>query len=160
MIKPFFRCIDNLGDINPYEYGGAFVMLDLNGINDPGLIIYEAETRERITFVIERGFLVKDEHNNILGVSFNNYNSRYIDRKLSDLSSIADFNGEYAIEFVGALCDVDVRKRALAWKSIYDYWGADNVGASVYKFDTKKEARQFCDAMLKQIAQHKAMVGS
>lgn len=160
MIKPFFCCIDNLGDVNPYEYGGAFVMLDLNGINDPELIIYEDETREKIALVIERGFLVKDEHNNILGVSFNHWNSRYVDRELSDLQSIASFIGQSTLEFAMALCDVDVRKRALAWKSVYDYWGADNIGASVYRFDTKKEARQFCDAMLKQIAEHKTMVRS
>lgn len=158
MTEPFFCCIDNLGDVNPYEYGGAFVMLDLKGISDPELIIYEDETRERIRFAIERGFLVKDEHSNILGVSFNHYNSRYIDRELSDLQSIANFISEDTIEFAQALCDVDVRKRALAWKSVYDYWGADNVGGSVHKFDDKKEARRFCDFMLKQIKEYEAIV--
>lgn len=155
MIKPFFRCIDNLGDINPYEYGGAFVMLDLNGINDPELIIYEAETREKITFVIERGFLVKEENNSILGVSFNNYNSRYIDQKLGDLQVIASFIDEDVVKFAEALCDADVRKRALAWKAAYDYWHLWHPGASVDRFDSKKEARRFCDAMLKQIGEHK-----
>ena len=41
--QPSYFCIANLGDSDPFLYGGAFVCIDRRGIYDPILLIYDTD---------------------------------------------------------------------------------------------------------------------
>jgi hypothetical protein len=42
--QPSWKCICNLGDATPLEYGGAFLMIDETGVYDPELVVWDEPT--------------------------------------------------------------------------------------------------------------------
>lgn len=44
--QPKWHCVANLGDVNPLEYGGAFVLIDATGVYPPELHVWDEPTGE------------------------------------------------------------------------------------------------------------------
>lgn len=126
--QPKWRCVANLGDVNPFDYGGYFVFIDETGVYDPEMEVLEVpdgdiDYWESFRFIMEpctyrEGILSDNKFHPGLKAWF-----------AHDVPSMCSTMGWEELEFLTAICSNDVVERAQAWRVIYDYWGAAHMGA-------------------------------
>jgi hypothetical protein len=128
--QPKWKCIANLGDATPWDYGGKFLMVDQTGVYCPELWIwmeapddckeeYWTEYRvllERCTYV--DGVLSDNKFHPELEVWF-----------ASELEQVAKNDGHSKEELIDGLCSADSVERAWAYLALIDYHG-------VHEFDS------------------------
>lgn len=160
--QPSWWCVANIGDADPYEHGGAFVLVDRRGVYAPELILIESfddsSSRRLSNIVLDRLTVIKDRSANTgrpeddwAGLSDNKY---HVDSvawfgDLDDLQDVASFIGDDLYSFMRTLLSNDPVDRALGYKALADYHGVTN-------FDTPQElteekAKLMCSRFLKQI---------
>jgi hypothetical protein len=147
MSQPRWHVATNLGDADPLNHGGSFVLIDSTGIYDPELWVYSEynfEDFERRLYRInlERCFPIEGGH-----VGDNIYHS-YMPAwfgKREKLKAVEDSADHLQLMF--DLCSNDATKLANAYLSLIGHYGA-------YEFDqeplilTKAEARKLIDRLL------------
>ena len=154
--QPSFHCVANLGDANPFEDGGRFLMVDRRGIYDPELLVFSEWTEESPTmtlhtielepcFPIDRDNGCHDIGDNI----HHTYMAAWFG-KHEDLESLASFIGIEPLKLRQLFCG-NPYDRAQAYGAVADYWGLANFDQYPRTFTTKREARAFCNRMLSQI---------
>lgn len=155
--QPCYHCIENIGDINPFEHGGAFVCVDKFNVYAPILLIldtYEDHphfTHRLSEITLDRCFLVK-ENDQIVGVGSNPYHTDLCEwfGNLASLQTLTSFVGRgESDDIAGSFCCADPVERAFAYQAAVNYYGA-------YEFDqdprelTEEKAKLFCEKMLEQ----------
>ena len=144
--QPSYHCITNIGDVNPEEYGGQFVCIDKTGFYDHILLVYDADFDTLYDITLTRCIRVDDE-----SVSDNVYHPSscawFGDKE--SIKTIAEFTGRSVESIVNSLCSSSPIERAIVYKNLFDYWGAEN-------FDTgitlkKEKVKIFLDKMQSQI---------
>lgn len=122
--QPRWHVATSLGDINPLEHGGSFVLVDSTGIYDPELWKYEEwqeedPTRRLYRITLKRCFPIEGGHvgDNI----YHSYAPTWFGKreKLKSVEDSADH-----LQLVFDLCSVDVRKLASAYLSLIHHYGA------------------------------------
>jgi len=94
--QPAWHCVANLGDVNPLEHGGQFVMIDRRGVYDPELWIFDENLPDRFYCVtLTRCHKIDDD-----AVGDNMYHPR----------SHAWFGDKRALISVSESCDIPVWK--------------------------------------------------
>jgi len=147
--QPSWHCIANLGDVNPLDYGGRFVMIDKRGIYTPELWVYVEESKSLYTIVLERCF---DTGN------YEVSDNRFHTKKPAwfgghgDLLSVARSVGTTHYHLMRTLCSSDPLERASAYYDIALCHGIMNFDEQPIEF-TIKEARYIIKRLLSQIAQ-------
>jgi len=156
--QPRWNCVANLGDADPFEYGGQFLMVDSTGVYSPELWVYDESERTRHTIVLDKCFRINNDNGEIL-VGANIYH-HYLPEWFGyhkTLEFVASFIGETTEQFAIMLCG-GIYDRARAYKAIADYYGIANFEHHPYTYETKRQARAFCSKMLRQIEKNREAV--
>lgn len=164
--QPSFWCVANIGDADPYEHGGAFVLVDRRGIYPPELVTIGSfdDSDQRIAHMIqlERLTIIKStkpvaEHeahkaNGWIGVSDNRFHTdtRAWFGIRSSLRQVAAFIGKGVDDFIRDLVSSDPVTIATAYKALADYHGYANFDESPRTL-TAEKAKLMCDRFLAQI---------
>ena len=163
MSQPKWKCVANLGDANPLDYGGLFVYVDETGVYPPEMerleipemecLEIDDEDAERPTYTAWRVCL--DQCTFIDGIlSDNPYHPAHCawfattPEKMKErpqdgrgLAAVADCMGREESEMIADLCSSDPIRLASAWREILDYHGWEN-GDSYPIHLNRSEARK------------------
>lgn len=161
--QPSWHCVANLGDVNPFEYGGKFLMIDRRGIYPAELWVFSEWTEEdtRMTLhqiVLEPCFLIQNERLGGHDVGANVYHT-YSPEWFGDRSSTAAVSSSIGMdreEFCRLFCG-NPYDRAVAYAAIASHYGLANFDTAPRIFTTKREAKAFCNRMLAQIKKTEAL---
>lgn len=160
--QPCYHCIENIGDVNPLDYGGAFVCVDKLNVYSPILLILDTYpdhiefTHRLYEITLDRCFLVK-KNNEIVGIGSNPYHTDYCEwfGNLANLESIADTFGRGGYDsLLRGFITSDPIERAFSYKLLTNYHG-------LHEFDqdprdlTEDKAKLFCDKMFEQMQETK-----
>lgn len=155
MSQPSYFCIANLGDVNPFEHGGAFVCIDRRGIYDPILLIYDQDLRRRSEVTLERCHKIPDASNPRWQVGTNRFHPTLVEWFSDSLERCAYFNGCQIYEIIDKLTGSNIIQRAIAYKMLVDYHGVYEFDQCPYDFHNEGSAREFCAKMLEQLEESK-----
>lgn len=116
--QPKWKCIAQLGDASPLEYGGFWVFEDTTGVYAP-----EAEHYDPDSGMVSR--IVLEPHTYRDGIlSDNPYHPDYPVWYADDIGSIAESVGhDGPLPIIDALCSDNAISRALAYREIAGYFG-------------------------------------
>lgn len=153
--QPSYFCIANLGDADPFLYGGAFVCIDRRGIYDPILLIYDEDFHKRSEITLERCHKIVNDDGEFLGVGTNRFHPKCKEWFSDSLHPSCDFVGWEFNEFIELLTSQDVVKRASAYCTLVSYHGEHEFDHDPYVYENEEDAAHFCDQMLKQIEESK-----
>lgn len=129
MSQPKWKYIDNFGDVNFLDYGGALLYEDATGIYPPELeVIQEPNEGEKEIYRVYRFSLDRLEPDQ----------EEWFHKDLSRAASCAGMDPDELREW---FCSGDLRKRALAYMTVGDYHGYDNLDAYPLEL-TAKEAKK------------------
>lgn len=155
-MQPSFWCVANIGDADPLNNGGAFVLVDRRGNYCPELWILEPVGEDSYGDPTEwklAQLLMEPCTRTLTGPGkFHVSDNRYHPDKPSwfggfdDLCSIASFVGESAEKLALSLCG-NLLERATAWKAVHDYHGPQSEEETL----NKRSAKALCSRMLRQI---------
>ena len=128
MSQPSYWCIANIGDANPIEHGGAFILVDRNGIYPPTMIILEREDYgdsvgfELVTVELEDLTVTSD--GGLCDNKFHcNLHAWFGDP--STLKAIAAYAGKSLEQLRGQFVSDDPKIRAMAYRDLVSYQGVD-----------------------------------
>ena len=154
--QPKWKCIAQLGDENPIDYGGYWVFIDTTGVYAPEAEILRtlddddsAEPYQAYRFVLAscvRGYggIVSD---NPLRPDLCAWFSKPEDMRADSpqdttyLKNVADYCGTSVRKLAACLCSSDPLKLAEAYKAIGDYHGFRNLDQYPLTM-TRTEARR------------------
>lgn len=138
--QPDWECIANLGDVNPIDHGGKFVLVDRTGVYPPEMEVVEPLELEPGTLRVWR--FIMDRCTYIDGVlSDNEYHPEMPAWFADDLPSIADTYGVDREELIKQFCSENPRERAEAYYCLFGYHAAENFDS--YPLDlTRAEAKE------------------
>lgn len=126
--QPRWRCVANLGDVNPVDYGGYFVYVDDTGVYAPEAELLEppADDDDTGTWTVSRfilepctyvdGVLSDNPHHPTLPAWFASAGGTGIPR-------LASFAGMSELALLALFCSADAVERAQAWRVVVDYYG-------------------------------------
>ena len=155
-LQPSFWCVANIGDADPLNHGGAFVLVDRRGNYCPELYILEPigeddcgyPTSWELHIVQMEQCTYDRKWDGKPLLSDNRYHPTFRTWFASekDLASLASYVGT-SVEnlcfcFTGTLLE-----RATAWKAVFDYHGPQDAPDTL----TKREASKLCSRMLRQL---------
>jgi hypothetical protein len=161
--QPAWHCVANLGDADPFSYGGQFLMIDRRGIYPAELWVFsewleESPQMTQHNIVLEHCFQIEDERCGVYTIGSNihhPYSTEWFGSH-HNLKGAADCMGmdiqELRLLFCGNPYD-----RAIAYKAVADYHGLANFDSNPRVFGTKREAKSFCNRMLAQIKKAEAL---
>lgn len=146
--QPEWKCIAQLGDSTPLEYGGAWILVDATGVYSPEMEIYDPETGSASRLILDQCTYV----NGILGDNkFHPAHAAWFaspesekDNRPQDttyLSMVCDTVGCDFDDLVSRLCSPDPIARASGYLDLVSYHGE-------YEFDqypayyTPREAKK------------------
>jgi hypothetical protein len=119
--QPKWRCIANLGDTNPLEYGGAFLLVDETGVYPPEMEVWQDADD---TYPLRMGRFILERCTYRDGVlSDNKYHPEMAAWWAKDLSAIADQAGREELELIQDLCSVNPFQRAQGYLDVMSYHG-------------------------------------
>jgi len=157
--QPSYWCIENIGDVDPLEHGGGFVLVDRTGVYDPELHILEVDDNykyELTSIELEPLIRIKAE-DGFHGLSDNKFHPElpawFGDVK--NLQAIADYSGRPYYALLDSFLSGCPVERALAYMDAVRYFGAENFNSEPREL-THKKAKTLCDTMLAQIKKSKA----
>ncbi len=142
--QPEWECIANLGDVDPVDYGGYFVLRDKTGVHEA-----EAEfvdTRDDGTDVVEWTVyrFILDKCTYIDGVlSDNKYHPEH-PAWFNELRGVAAYCGvgdDADVDgLIAALCSENPIERADAYSAVAEYHGWENFDSYPLTFTDRAEA--------------------
>jgi len=157
--QPSYWCIENIGDVDPMEHGGAFVLVDRTGVYSPVLLILEGNCDNghslhdiELTPLIR----IKDNDGRQHSLSDNKFHPDlpvwFADKKsLQDLASFSGRSYDGLLNSFLSSCPVE---RAFPYMSAFMFHGSEELGGGSRKI-TNEKAEALCKAMLSQIEQTK-----
>jgi hypothetical protein len=161
--QPSWHCIANIGDADPYEHGGAFVLVDRRGVYPPELILVESfdstDNRQAWNIQLEPLTVIKSvseqtgrAEDSWIGLSDNKY---HVDKEawfgdLDGLQKVATYIGDNLYSFMRSLLSNDPIDRAIGYRALANYHGIQNFDEYPQTL-TEEKARLMCDRFLKQI---------
>ena len=159
--QPSFWCIGNIGDADPFEHGGGFVLVDRTGVCSPELLMLEAPEdvdkwqHELSTILLEPLTRIKLK-NGRYGLSDNKF---HVDtptwfgdpESLKSVSNSCDWPDSSLLDSFLSGCPM---RRALAYRDVGFYYGLANFDNYPRKLEPEK-AKLLCDTMLTQIEESK-----
>lgn len=122
--QPDWKCIGQLGDENPLDYGGYWVLEDTTGVY-PEEAEY-LETNEEDGLTAWRFILEKCTYENGV-LSDNPFHKDYPAWFADDLDDVASCCGTTADELRRKLCSDNALERAEAYRDIGNYFGMENL---------------------------------
>jgi hypothetical protein len=145
--QPKWKCIAQIGDINPLEYGGNWIFIDETNTYQPEsekLLISENEKGKYIAYrycldkcKMINGFLVPAKYTDIWSYPLSSYDEWYH----KELINIAKTFDMQLSELELLFCSDSPIDRALAYETLGEYYGYENLD-SYPLIMTKTEAKK------------------
>jgi hypothetical protein len=155
MAQPSFHCVANLGDANPFEYGGRFLMIDRRGLYAPELWIFESTEDDtkmmQYRVVLDHCFQYNNDGIVQLGTNIHHPHIAEWFGANASIKAMADYVGMNHEELIIKFCG-NAHDRACAYGVAIDYYGLDEFDHYPYAFSNARKAKTFCNRMLRQIA--------
>ena len=152
MSQPKWRCIANLGDASPVDFGGYFVFIDETGVYAPEVELWEPpcdDSDETGPITAYRWTL--EPHTFVGGVlSDNPYHPDHAVWYAQDLESMADCFDTTAADLIAGFCSADPIERAQAYRAVQEYSGAYELDQYPRTVD-RTDAERISDAWLAEI---------
>jgi len=154
--QPSYFCIANLGDANPFEHGGAFVCIDRRGIYDPILLVYNADLKKRSEVTLEPCHRIQSL-GKIVGIGTNKFHTLKAEwwGDIDSLQKIVDFTGCDLSDLVNTFITQNCISRACAYLKLIEYHGIHEFDHDSCLYEYYRDAKKFCDEMLRQIEETK-----
>lgn len=170
-VQPSYWCVANIGDTNPYEHGGAFVLVDQRNVYSPVLMLLPADetVSERRLWGVEldRLTVIKSDKpipdssigcfaSDWAGLSDNKFHA---DHPVwfgtrENLSDVASYVGRPVTALMESLLSNCPIERALGYQAVVNFHGYENFDNDP-RVLTEEKARLLCDRFLDQIHQSK-----
>lgn len=156
MNQPKWKCIAQLGDVNPVDYGGYWVFIDETGVHQPeGEYLetpYDEDGEYRAyRFSIDRctltdGILSDNPFHPLCPAWFAKPETERETRPQDTtyLSNVANYCGSTVDEIQAALCGDDIPVRAEAYRMVAEYHGWENMDSyplTMSRSEAKKRYR-------------------
>ena len=149
--QSIWKCVANLGDATPWDYGGQFVMVDQTGVYRPELWIWEEPTDDGPQVWTEYR-LCLEHHTYINGIlSDNKFHPDYAVWYADKLGSVAETTGTTEEDLIEQLCSVDPVDRAVAYRVLVGYFGPDEFDQYPLEFQNRGQVMLRMRNWLKQI---------
>lgn len=126
--QPVWKFVENIGDVNPLDHGGAFIFIDETGVYDPEMEVVtpiEDHDNDRLTWEMHRFSIEKCTFQGGV-LSDNKFHPDCQTWYADGLKSIADCMGKDQLELIEQLCSDDLVQRALGYRDVYSYYGLEN----------------------------------
>ena len=161
--QPSFWCIDNIGDVNPFEHGGGFVLVDRTGVYCPELLVLEAlddadESWHLLyTILLEPLIKIKGKDGED-GLSDNRFHPDYPAwfGEPAKLKALAESSGMFYPDMLNSFLSNCPAERAFAYMNAASYWGFANFDIDPRRLEPEK-AKLLCNTMLAQIEESKTL---
>lgn len=140
--QPAWKCRANLGDATPWDYGGAFVMVDETSTYPYELWLFEVPENENEPTVEYRILLEPCTYQNG-HISDNKYHPEYPAwfGTQERLAEMAEECGISILELISWFCSDDPVERAMAYQIAIDWHGPYEFDQYPLVFETKKEKK-------------------
>jgi len=156
MSQPKWKCVANLGDVNPIEHGGLFVFIDETGVYPPEAekLIPPCEDGPQewvaYRFILENcthinGVLSDNQFHPDHPAWFAGSEQQREERPQDStyLQNICNCMDVEAKELIGWFCSDDPCERARAWECVGDYHGYENLDSEPRKLNRKEVFGRF-----------------
>ena len=145
MSQPEWECIANLGDVNPIEHGGKFVLVDKTGVYAPEMEVLEKEYHTRNNWRVWRFIL--EPHTYINGVlSDNPYHPDKPVWYADDITGVAESCGVEPEELIRNLCSEDARERAEGYYCLFTSLSADSFDCYPLDLDRAEVEERYAES--------------
>jgi hypothetical protein len=144
--QPDWKCIVNLGDVNPIDYGGKFVLVDKTGKYAPEMEVLDpVETCGEEVWRVWR--FIMDRCTYIDGVlSDNPYHPGHAVWYADDIDDIAQMYDKDREQLIGELCSDDPRERAEGYYCLFGYYPAENFDSYPLDLDREEVEERYSQA--------------
>jgi len=153
--QPIWKAIANLGDANPINYWGVFVLIDTTGVYTPELHVFEEPLEGTTQY--ERHVVLLDRCTYINGIlSDNKYHPEHPAwwaNSPADLTGIAETMDISQEELIRLFTSEDPIERAWAYQMVYDYWGPQDGYPDPF---TEEEAAPLFERFFREIEEFEA----
>lgn len=173
--QPSYWCVNNIGDAEPLEHDGGFVLVDRTGVYCPVLVLLQrfllndsdqnrfdegdetVVTHQLVSIELEPLTTIKDDNGRYIGVSDNKY---HVDVAAwfggqDSIFNVSKYAGHRTPEsFMLSLISSCPTERAYAYLNLVRYYGSDEFSAEPNKIQYKK-AKLFVDRMYAQMEEAK-----
>lgn len=144
MSQPEWECIANLGDVNPVEHGGKFVLVDKTGVYAPEMEVLDREYNRRNSWRVWR--FTMEPHTYVNGVLSDNPHhpgkpAWYAD----DITMVAEACGVDQEELIRNLCSADPRQRAEGYYCLFTCLSADDFDSYPLDLDREEVKERYSD---------------
>jgi hypothetical protein len=121
--QPKWKCVAQLGDAHPLEYGGIWIFVDTTGVYEPECEVLECPDDENGTYYVRRFTL--EDCTYINGVlSDNKFHPDKPAWFADGLEKLGSFIGADPTQLIAWFLSPDPCERQIAWMAIYYYYGA------------------------------------
>lgn len=143
--QPVWKCIANLGDRSPIEYGGFFVYVDETGVYPPEVELLEAPDSDDSgdPWVLYRFILDRCTLSPAGILSDNKFHPEISAWFADDLPRVADCVDYPIDELMADLCSSDPLKLAPAYRAIGEYHGFENFDSYPQSFKNRFRIERF-----------------
>lgn len=143
--QPEWECIANLGDVNPIDHGGKFVLVDKTGRYAPEMEVLEKEYNRRNSWRVWR--FTMEPHTYVNGVlSDNPYHPDKPAWYADDITDVAEACGVEPDELIARLCSADARERAEGYYTLFSCLPADNFDSYPLELDREEVEERYSEA--------------
>lgn len=143
--QPDWECIANLGDMNPIEHGGKFVLVDKTGVYAPEMEVVEQLVQEPDTWRVWR--FIMEPHTYVRGVlSDNKYHPELPVWYAKDIPDIARMFDMTAEALIHALCSPEPRERAEGYYCLWSYYPAEEFDSYPLELDRAEVEERYSES--------------
>ena len=142
--QPAWKCVAQLGDVNPLDYGGLWVLIDTTGVYSPEGELYDVNTQRVYRFILEDCTFTHGV------LSDNKYHPDQPAWFADALRDVADFIGAETRTLIDMFISADPVERARAWQAVGDYFGWDNLDCYPLLLTRSEAKRRYTKAMYRE----------
>lgn len=129
MTQPSFWCIANIGDANPLEHGGCFVLVDRTGVYRSELLLLTVDDDgyRRASIVMDDLMRIK-RANGLHELSDNRFHPHHPAwfGRAKGLEELASYSGKRYEELVAGFLSSSPLENASCWLDLERYYGIEN----------------------------------
>ena len=127
-LQPSWHCVANYGDVDPFNHGGEFLMIDRRGVYDPELWIYDPDLHPNAIYCIVLEQCHKIDDHTIGDNRFHPEKITWFGER-EELQSVSNTMDIPVWKLMDHLCG-NPYERAIAYKALADYHGYVNFDSS------------------------------
>lgn len=143
--QPEWELVVNLGDMNPIEHGGKFVLRDKTGRYAPEMEVVERVYHRKNEWLVWRFTL--EPHTYVNGVlSDNPHHPELRAWYADDIDGIAEMFDVDSDELIQQLCSDDPATRARGYECLWGYHSSDNFDSYPLDMDREEVEERYSQA--------------